>query len=395
MPWGIIPTSNTPDLQWPYWEVGLRDEDLFGELHQRFNTMPNPGYIQDMYAFHADVFELARICAGKEEFLARLQQRRDERLKELQEFRSNLYIAITSGYTCLDSEQQDHLSRLNTYASFDTLVAFYGTLIGPNKAGQQPTEGSSSFLCQAVLLKQPLDMFLSDEEFFRRCREGRLWPGASASPAPPSADATDPVSPSHSKMPTPPHQSTTFSAPVGPAAQPSPPGDGQEKAGQGCGKRKALDEVEDDGEHHAKRQRSAGANNKFNVSPTETTTVDLISGLVPVLGGTVEAANTDQSTLSQHNDSNITKTTRTTRSTNNPRPQKVSAPAKTARKVTKKRQPGPKASARKTKAAGVASDPKVPKPNVVRHRGLPDSSLAPRRSNRIAAKNGQVQKDRP
>ncbi|EQL02359.1 hypothetical protein G6O67_007836 [Ophiocordyceps sinensis] len=374
MPWGNLPRSDVPAFQWPYWEVGLRDEDLFGELHQRFNTMPNPGFIQDPSAFHADVFELARICADKEEFLARLQQRRDERLKELEEFRSNLYIAISHGYTCLDSKQRFELGRLDRYASFDTLVSFYGTLIGPDEEGKQPRE---------------------DEEFFRRRRERQIWPDASASPAPPSADATDPASPSQSKMPTPPHQSTTYSAPVGPAAELQPPGVGQEKAGQGNGKRKALHDVEDDEEHHAKRQRSAGANNKFNVSPTETTTVDLISGLVPVLGGTVEAANTDQSTLSQHNDSNITKTTRTTRSTNNPRPQKVSAPAKTARKVTKKRQPGPKASARKTKAAGVASDPKVPKPNVVRHRGLPDSSLAPRRSNRIAAKNGQVQKDRP
>ncbi|KAM4060796.1 hypothetical protein HRG_001673 [Hirsutella rhossiliensis] len=192
MPWRQAPVvdfEQQPEYQWPFWNVGCREADLFGELHQRFNEVPNPTFIQDPDAFHADVFELARDSANKDEFIARLQERRDLRLKELDDFRRKIYILLRSGFTSLDDNQVCRLMHMNLFATLDSIVALYASLLAPNEYGEQPS----------------LDEFLPSDERRRR-RENRLQAcDPQSKPAPSPADATDPASTSQSKMPTPPH----------------------------------------------------------------------------------------------------------------------------------------------------------------------------------------------
>lgn len=47
-------------------EVGVDEADLFGDLHERFNTVPM--FIQDPQAFHRDVSELALRASNKADF---------------------------------------------------------------------------------------------------------------------------------------------------------------------------------------------------------------------------------------------------------------------------------------------------------------------------------------
>lgn len=74
MPWQTKPI--VPDLDkeygWPAWTI-LNEENLFGELHERFNT--TPFFIQDPESFHRDVGELVREAHDKDHFYRLMEQR--------------------------------------------------------------------------------------------------------------------------------------------------------------------------------------------------------------------------------------------------------------------------------------------------------------------------------
>ncbi|KAK7424281.1 hypothetical protein QQX98_000549 [Neonectria punicea] len=138
MPWRKTPPQQA-EYRWPFWKLGLEEDDLFGDLHERFNTVPM--FIQDPDAFHHDVNKIACQAADKEEFYARLQKRRDQRLDELTDMEDKIGVFHLSGYNRLNDNQRFHRFRLERYASLDCLVAFCASLLAPNKKGMMPSLG--------------------------------------------------------------------------------------------------------------------------------------------------------------------------------------------------------------------------------------------------------------
>ncbi|KAF4509341.1 hypothetical protein G6O67_003519 [Ophiocordyceps sinensis] len=236
MPWRGPPVADfdqQPQYRWQFWQVGLQEDDLFGELHQRFNTMPHPGYIQDPDAFHNDVASIARDATDKQVFLAHLQKRRDERLAELSNFRHKLFRLLRVGFTRLSDDQLFHLSRHDRFASLDTVVGLYASLLAANQDGQEPS----------------LDRFLSAHEL--RAANMKL-DAAQPEPSPPSEPTEQHTSAIQSIMPTPPHQTSVSSTQAEPAA-PSPTAHTQPI--QENKKRKASPSPKNNKQRHAKRQR--------------------------------------------------------------------------------------------------------------------------------------------
>ncbi|KAJ3457244.1 hypothetical protein MRS44_014385 [Fusarium solani] len=173
MPWRNPPRVNfeeQAEYRWPFWKVDLDEDDLFGDLHERFNTVPM--FIQDPDAFHHDVNEIARQALDKEDFYARLQKRRDQRLDELKDMQDKIGVFHLSGYTRLAENQRFHRLRLQRYASLDCLVAFCASLLAPNEKGMMPS----------------LDMFLRSEE---RNARSSLLKGLAASLKPSTPDSRD------------------------------------------------------------------------------------------------------------------------------------------------------------------------------------------------------------
>ncbi|KAF4504050.1 hypothetical protein G6O67_008669 [Ophiocordyceps sinensis] len=184
MPWReppLVDFEQEPQYRWPFWEVGCQEEDLFGELHQRFNTTPYPAYIQDPESFHRDVLEIARQAHDKDDFFARMQRRRDERFAELDRFRRRLFILHNNGFNKLDDTQMHHLTRMNYFASLDSIVALYASLLAPDEAGREPS----------------LEFFMSPRQLgILEEKEKRLSPA--------TAKAKDHAGADQSMMPTPP-----------------------------------------------------------------------------------------------------------------------------------------------------------------------------------------------
>ncbi|TLD19238.1 hypothetical protein PspLS_10053 [Pyricularia sp. CBS 133598] len=77
-----------PRRKWPWYKFQLKPNALYTTLHERFNTRTYP--IQNPHAFLFDV----RSCANKSndvnEFYAKLEERRDERVRELEEVWENV-----------------------------------------------------------------------------------------------------------------------------------------------------------------------------------------------------------------------------------------------------------------------------------------------------------------
>ncbi|KAG5999967.1 hypothetical protein E4U43_001749 [Claviceps pusilla] len=125
--------------RWPAWRVGLKQEDLFDDLYDRFNTTSIR--ILDPEAFHKDVYEVARRSSSKDVFYARLRWRMEYRLAELQCFAWALrYMFFPGGHQQLNPHQSLACHKVMTCPSMDSLVAFLSTFVSRNRFGQLPSE---------------------------------------------------------------------------------------------------------------------------------------------------------------------------------------------------------------------------------------------------------------
>lgn len=82
---GILPTPQyeyDAEWRWPWWQFELMPDLLFTTLHQRFNTRVCP--IQDPQSFVCDVRACAIGSPDVDTFYARLAERRDQRVAELE-----------------------------------------------------------------------------------------------------------------------------------------------------------------------------------------------------------------------------------------------------------------------------------------------------------------------
>lgn len=130
---------NQRSWRWPAWRVGLKQEDFFDDLYDRFNMTSIR--ILEPEAFLWDVRELAQRSSNKDEFYARLRWRMEYRLAELQCFASRLkYMFFPAGYNQLDPHQSLACHRALGYPSVDLLVAFFAAFVTRDRRGQLPSE---------------------------------------------------------------------------------------------------------------------------------------------------------------------------------------------------------------------------------------------------------------
>lgn len=190
MSWRNPPRVNfeeQAEYRWPFWKLGLEEDDLFGDLHERFNTVPM--FIQDPDAFHHDVNELARQSLDKEDFYSRLQKRKDQRLDELKDMREKIGALHLSGYNRLTNDQRFHRVRLDCFASLDCLIAFCASLLAPNEKGVAPSLGQfAAVRCPARQANRITDIFLRSEE---RNARSSLFKGLAASLKPSTPESRD------------------------------------------------------------------------------------------------------------------------------------------------------------------------------------------------------------
>ncbi|EQK97366.1 hypothetical protein G6O67_001760 [Ophiocordyceps sinensis] len=141
MPWRDAPRVDfdwEPQYRWPFWKVGMDEDDLFGQLHQRLNTTPL--FIQDQDAFYQDVNEMASFAAKKQEFLARLEERKKQRLGELVEAPGKMAADVFLNRNT-DENHRFYLFRLVRYATLDTIIALLASYLPPEENGNQPSLG--------------------------------------------------------------------------------------------------------------------------------------------------------------------------------------------------------------------------------------------------------------
>ncbi|RSM02853.1 hypothetical protein CEP52_007756 [Fusarium oligoseptatum] len=190
MSWKKPPRVNfeeQAEYRWPFWKLGLEEDDLFGDLHERFNTVPM--FIQDPNAFHRDVNEIARKSLNQQDFYSRLQQRRDQRLNELKDMDNKIGILHTAGYNRLTNDQRFHRIRLECFASLDCLVAFCASFLTPNEKGMAPSLGQFAVFSSPAGQANPItDMFLRSEE---RNARSSLFKSLAASLKPSTPDSRD------------------------------------------------------------------------------------------------------------------------------------------------------------------------------------------------------------
>ncbi|KAF4999468.1 hypothetical protein FDECE_11504 [Fusarium decemcellulare] len=154
MPWAEAPKVDFREerkYRWSCGHLGLKESALFGELHERFNTVPM--FIQDPEAFHCDVDAIARQSSTQEEFFASLQARREERLEELNQMRRRISILFILGYSTLSIKQEIRSVDLSAFASLDSLVAFLASLLGPDEHGNHPREDMFDTYAESQLRK--------------------------------------------------------------------------------------------------------------------------------------------------------------------------------------------------------------------------------------------------
>lgn len=141
MPWRDPPEvdfDKCEEYRWPFWNVDLEEEDLFGILHKRFNTTQM--FVQDPKAFHKDVCEMAYLASDQADFYDRLKERSDKRLEELKSALKVLDLLDSGGFYNLDDKQNFAFFRTRRFASLDCLILFFASFLGPNHRGQLPSE---------------------------------------------------------------------------------------------------------------------------------------------------------------------------------------------------------------------------------------------------------------
>ncbi|KAK4143940.1 uncharacterized protein C8A04DRAFT_28283 [Dichotomopilus funicola] len=127
---------------WPFWKFGLKKDDLFGALHERYNTVPSP--ILDPEAFHHDVYELSQKAANPDEFHNLLQSRKEQRLRELNETLESAAVEIIANPTLIGTEQWQYAVQLFRTKSLDSLVRYYASYLPSDHPWYKSASSSTS-----------------------------------------------------------------------------------------------------------------------------------------------------------------------------------------------------------------------------------------------------------
>jgi hypothetical protein len=126
---------------WPHWKFGLKRDDLFTKLHDQYNTFPSS--IQDPEAFHHDVFEISHQATTTDEFHHLLQDRKQQRLRELNESLESAAFEIIANPSLIGTEQWQHAVQLFRTKSLDSLVRYFASYLPEDHPWHKPVDSSS------------------------------------------------------------------------------------------------------------------------------------------------------------------------------------------------------------------------------------------------------------
>ncbi|KAK0731916.1 hypothetical protein B0H67DRAFT_90411 [Lasiosphaeris hirsuta] len=130
-----------PCWSWPHWKFGLKRSDLFTKLHDQYNTVPSA--IQDPEAFHHDVYEISNEATSADDFHRLLQDRKEQRLRELNNSLESAAFEIIANPSLIGTEQWQHAVQLFRTKSLDSLVRYFASYLPKDHPWHRPAESSS------------------------------------------------------------------------------------------------------------------------------------------------------------------------------------------------------------------------------------------------------------
>lgn len=131
-----------PDWAWPAWKFGLRRDDLFTSLHERYNTFTYS--LQDPEAFHHDVYEISTDADTPEQFHRLMADRRQQRVRELNESLDTLAVEIIANPKLMGSDQWQYALQLFRTKSFDSIVRYFASYLPDNYLDRHDSQFSSA-----------------------------------------------------------------------------------------------------------------------------------------------------------------------------------------------------------------------------------------------------------
>ncbi|KHN94666.1 uncharacterized protein MAM_07421 [Metarhizium album ARSEF 1941] len=131
-----------PTLAWPAWKFGMKRDDLFTTLHDRYNTFSIT--LQDPEAFHHDVFEISRDAETTHEFHDMMAERRQMRLRELTESLETLAVEIIANPKLMGTDQWHHALQLFRTKSYDSIVRYFASYLPEDYLDRHDAHSTSS-----------------------------------------------------------------------------------------------------------------------------------------------------------------------------------------------------------------------------------------------------------
>lgn len=116
-----------PGCSWPAWKFGMKREDLYSKLHDQYNTITSS--IQDPEAFHHDVCEISHAASNPDEFHRLLADRKEQRLRELNESLESASVEIIANPALMGTHQWQYALQLFRTKSLDSLVSYFSSYL--------------------------------------------------------------------------------------------------------------------------------------------------------------------------------------------------------------------------------------------------------------------------
>lgn len=125
---------------WPFWKFGLQQNDLHTTLHEKYNTVSSA--IQDPEAFHHDVYELSTRASNRNEFEQLMEDRKNERLKELNSMLEDASFEIIGCPRLIGTDQWVHAVQLFRTRSLDSLVRYFASYLPEDHPWHQHSDSA-------------------------------------------------------------------------------------------------------------------------------------------------------------------------------------------------------------------------------------------------------------
>ncbi|KAG6035547.1 hypothetical protein E4U41_006039 [Claviceps citrina] len=130
-----------PARAWPAWKFGMKRDDLFTTLHDQYNTFLYT--LQDPEAFHHDVYEISHDAETAEEFHRMMADRRQMRLRELNESLETLAVEIIANPKLMGTQQWNHALQLFRTKSYDSIVRYFASYLPDDYLDRHDTHSTT------------------------------------------------------------------------------------------------------------------------------------------------------------------------------------------------------------------------------------------------------------